>query len=71
MNTIPSPYKGDPKNDQASEQGIEESIPPNHHEINITEGGEFLDDAIRLEDDQPIEETVKKPSKKNPYQHLF
>ena len=69
MNTISSPKKGDPGNDRTSEERIEESISPNHHEVNITEGGEFLDDAIRMED--LVEETDKKPSQKVSYKHLF
>lgn len=69
MNTISSPKMGDPGNDRISEERIEETIPPNHHEVNITEGGEFLDDAIRTED--LIERTNKKPSQKISYKHLF
>jgi len=69
MNTISSPKQGDPGNDRTSEEGIEESIPPYRHDANITEGGEFLDDAIRTED--LIEETDKKPSQKVSYKHLF
>ena len=64
MNTIFSSLRGNPDNEKTSEQGIEESIPAKHHEINITEGGEFLDDAIRMEDDPTIEEPAKKPSQK-------
>ncbi len=67
MNTISK--QGDPENHRTSENGVEDSIPPVHHEINITEGGEFLDDAIRMED--LIEETDKKPSQKVSYKHLF
>jgi hypothetical protein len=69
MNTISSPEQGDLRNHRTSEKGIEESIPSYHHEVNITEGGEFLDDAIRTED--LIEETDKKPSQKVSYKHLF
>jgi len=69
MNTISSPEQGDPRNHRTSEKGIEERIPPYHPEANITEGGEFLDDAIRTED--LIEETGKKPSEKVSYKHLF
>jgi hypothetical protein len=63
------PTKGDPVNDRASEDAIEESISANHHEVNITEGGEFLDDALRMEDLD--EETDKKPSQQVSYKHLF
>ena len=69
MNTISSPEQGNPGNHRTSEKGTEESIPPFHHEVNITEGGEFLDDAIRTED--LIEDTDKKPSQKVSYKHLF
>ena len=59
MNTIPSPQQGDPGKDRkerALPEGTQESIPPYQPEINITEGGEFLDDALRMKD-QPLEET--------------
>jgi hypothetical protein len=69
MDTISSPEQGDPGSNRTSEKGIEESIRPFHHEVNITEGGEFLDDAIRMVD--LIEETDKKPSQKVSYRHLF
>jgi len=69
MDTISSPKKGDPGNDRTSEEGMEESIHPHHHEVNITEGAEFLDDAIRMED--LIDKTNEKPSQKISYKHLF
>jgi hypothetical protein len=69
MDTNSSPEQGDPGNHRTSEKGIEKSIRPFHHEVNITEGGEFLDDALRMED--LIEETDKKPSQKVSYRHLF
>jgi hypothetical protein len=69
MNTIYSPKDGDPGNDPASEGRKEESIPQHDREKNITEGGEFLDDAIRTDD--LIEEVNKKPSQKVSYKHLF
>ncbi|RYG54325.1 MAG: hypothetical protein EOO01_01855 [Chitinophagaceae bacterium] len=40
--------------------GIQESIYPDHHEINITDGSEFLDDAIRMKEQPFVEITVKK-----------
>jgi hypothetical protein len=43
----------------ASSNGIQESIYPNEHEINITDGGEFMDDAIRMKD-QPFGEIKTK-----------
>jgi hypothetical protein len=58
MNTNPSHQKKDPGIDLISEDEVQESIFPTHHEVNITEGGEFLDDAIRMKD-QPFRETNK------------
>ena len=69
MDTISSPRKGDPRNDRTSEEGMEESISPYHHEVNITQGSEFLDDAIRMED--LIDKINEKPSQKISYKHLF
>jgi len=69
MNTILSPQKEEPDNDRISEEGIEKSIPPHYHEINVTEGGEFLDDAIRMKD-QPLEEASEKPLQKISDKHL-
>ena len=66
MNTISYPQKGDPGNENRdpgngrnSEEEIQESIYPYHHELNITDGGEFLDDALRMKE-QPLEETTVK-----------
>ena len=53
----PSAKKRDPGNSHASGEEIQESIYPNYHEENIMEGDEFLDDAIRTED-QPLGETT-------------
>jgi hypothetical protein len=69
MNTINSSKMGDLGNDPTSEEGTEKSIPPHPHERNITEGGEFLDDALRTED--LIDETNKKPWQKVSCKHLF
>ena len=44
------PQKGAPGDKHPSGEEIQESIYPYHHEMNITEGGEFLDDAIRMKD---------------------
>ena len=57
MNTIPSSRKRDPNTELISSEGIQKSIYPFPHEINISEGGEFLDDAIRMKD-QPLGETI-------------
>jgi len=64
MNTNFSPQNTEPGNNGNSEGGIEKSILSQYHEVNITDGGEFLDDAIRMKD-QPLEEPNEKPSKKN------
>jgi len=59
MNAIPKSQKEDSNAQLSSSDGVEESIKPLDLEINITEGGEFLDDAIRMKD-QPFEETTEK-----------
>ena len=59
MNTILSPQKGDPGNERISGEEIQESIYPDHREVNIADGDEFLDDAIRMKD-QPLGETNTK-----------
>ena len=59
MNTILSPQKGDPGNERTSGEEIQESIYPDHREVNIADGDEFLDDAIRMKD-QPLGETNTK-----------
>jgi hypothetical protein len=69
MNTIPSSQKGDPNIALTSLEGIQESIYPYQHEVNITDRGEFLDDAIRMKD-QPLGETTMKELNK-PLQSLF
>lgn len=56
MNTIPSPQNGDPAKEGTLPDGNQGSILPSEHEKNITDGGEFLDDAIRMKE-QPLEET--------------
>ena len=57
MIQIFSPKKGDPGNKHVSGEEIQESIYPNHQEENVTDGDEFLDDAIRMKD-QPLGETI-------------
>ena len=61
MNTIIAPQKEDPGDSKISSDGIQESIYPFRHEINITDGGEFLDDAIRMTD-QPLGKTTDRES---------
>lgn len=55
MITIPSPRKADVGREQASSEEIHEIVHPFPHEVNITDGGEFLDDGIRMRD-QPFGE---------------
>ena len=59
MNTIiiPSTQKKDPDKERILSEGVQESIYPDHQEENITEGSEYMDDAIRMKD-QPFEETT-------------
>jgi hypothetical protein len=53
MNANFPPQKGDPGDEQTS-FGVQKSINPFRlHEVNITDGGEFLDDSIRMID-QPF-----------------
>ena len=59
MNTFHSPQKRDPGADPISDEETLESIFPFRYEEYITDGGEFLDDAIRMKD-QPLGETDKK-----------
>ena len=59
MITIFSPQKGDADYVHTSVEEMQESIYPYLYELNITEGGEFLDDAIRMKD-QPLSETTVK-----------
>jgi hypothetical protein len=59
MNTISSTANGDSGNGHISEAEVQESIFPSHHEVNVTDGGEFLNDAIRMKD-QPLEEPHRK-----------
>ena len=59
MNTISPPQKRDPGNGETSEEEIQESIYPLLNEINIADGGEFLDDALRMKEQPLGEKTVK------------
>ena len=49
------------------DDGLQESIRPFDHETNITDGGEFLDDALRMKD-QPIEETPIEENQQTKFQ---
>ena len=55
MNTILLYPKKDTGDEQTSSEKIQESTNPYGHEVNITDGGEFLDDGIRMKD-QPFGE---------------
>lgn len=59
MSTIPFPRKADVGNEQASTEEAHEIVNPFPNEVNITDGGEFLDDGIRMKD-QPFGETTVK-----------
>lgn len=61
MNTIFSSPKKQPGIEPVPSEEVQVSITPFYHETNITEGSEFLDDAIRIKE-QPLEET---PIKEN------
>lgn len=57
MTTISFHQPVDPGNGRTSVEEIPEKFYPSLHEHNITDGGEFLDDAIRTID-QPLEEIL-------------
>jgi len=59
MHTNIIPQKEDPAKELTLTEGIQESIYPDLHEINITEGSEFLDDAIRMKEQPFGEQTAK------------
>ena len=57
MHTDPSIKTGDLGIEPTSLDGAEKSIQPVNHETNVTEGSEFLNDALRMDDlDPPIKE---------------
>ena len=59
MYTDPSSQKAHAHRELTSSEGIQEGIYPFQHDPNITEGSEFLDDAIRMKD-QPLLKTTEK-----------
>lgn len=69
MNTIYSPQQADPGNGRRSEKEIQETVTPHQHEINITDGSEFLDDSLRMKD-QPLDETGEK-SMDDPLENVY
>ena len=56
MKAISSTRKRDPNVEPDPMDEIQESIYPDQHEDNITEGSEYLDDALRMKD-QPFGDT--------------
>lgn len=57
MITNPSSQKRDTTIELTSLEEIQKEIRTNRDEVNIADGGEFLDDAIRTKD-QPLGETI-------------
>jgi hypothetical protein len=49
------PRKGKAKKEQDASEETGASVNPYHHEENVMDGSEFLDDAIRMKE-QPLEE---------------
>jgi len=72
MNNFPSPQKGEPTKDGPSNEGVGETIKEFYPEENIAEGGEFLDDSLRMRE-QPLEKTEEKKTNHRiiSYRHLF
>lgn len=60
MNTVTTPQAGDPGNKHTSPEEIKKNVSPYQEEINIADGGEFLDDGIRMKD-QPYEVIQENP----------
>jgi len=56
MNSFFSSHKTDPKIKEPTAEGTHEEVIPYEHEENTEEGSEFLDDAIRMEE-QPLGNT--------------
>ena len=56
MYTILFHPKDEPGKKQALSEELQESIHP-QHEVNVTDGGEFLDDALRMKE-QPLGDVV-------------
>jgi hypothetical protein len=59
MNPDPLSKNTDGHTEMASSGRIPEGLYPFQHDPNITEGSEFLDDAIRTKD-QPLYETIER-----------
>ena len=52
------PAKTDPGKGVTPSEEIPEPLYPYEHDINTSDGSEFLDDSIRMKD-QPLGETIK------------
>jgi hypothetical protein len=66
MNTSKSLQKGDPNNVQNSSSADEAPINPFPIEKNRADGGEFLDDNLRMKD-QPLKEPLSRETS-TPYE---
>jgi hypothetical protein len=62
MNTNHPPQNDDPRDPQDLPKDIQENISSYHHEENLMEGSEFMDDAIRMHE-QPLGEPPAKEEK--------
>lgn len=62
---IPNTQKEVPGKSKVQSEDVQQSINPFHHEMNTNEGSEFLDDAIRMDDEAAdnnwanIEQSIK------------
>ena len=59
MRTIPLPQTRGLNTELIASEAIQQDLYPFQQEVNITEGGEYLDDAIRTKD-QPLKEILRK-----------
>lgn len=59
MNRNPFPQNVGPDLDLVSINEALQNVEPDQHDIHIADGGEFLDDALRMKE-QPFEEVVMK-----------
>lgn len=59
MNRNFFPPNADPDKDLVSLNEALQNVEPDQHDIHIADGGEFLDDALRMKE-QPLEEVALK-----------
>jgi hypothetical protein len=64
MKTILLSQKGDPGDKKTTSEKNQEDTNPYEHEMNIADGGEFLDDGLRMKD-QPFGKTEEKEDDDN------